>query len=274
MSKESKRTKKPLPVNRVMDFLDEMEADLKQGKVQAWVDVVERIGTIGQLLSNSAQKAGVDIRPGQGNDPADELEAAYQDLQLQLIQVRQAVAQSIATYMQLEQQYQKSKDQAETWSNRAAIAAKQNNQELVDQARQRASQYVEAADQLQQQLLEQKQASANLRQQLTDAEATVQKAYTQKQVLHARHKAAQATILANELLNNFNPENAQSIIANLEKVVIASEAKAADGRSSGGKSESSLSAKFLSDTVQTLQSTIDAINRLEQTLEKHRKTDQ
>jgi len=257
-----------------MRFLDSVEADIKQGRLKEWIAVVERIDAISRLLYESVKNTDLKIHTYADDNPDVVLDAAYQDLQSQLIQVRQAVAQSIATYKQLEQQYQKNKDQAETWSNRAAMAAQQNNPELVDQARQRASQYVEAADQLQQQLLEQKQTCANLRQRLIDAEAQVQQAYVQKQALLARHKTAQATVLANELLDTFNPENAQSLIANFEKEVIACEAKAADGRSSGSTIGSRLSAKFLSDTVHTLQTTIDTITRLEQTLEKYRKTDQ
>jgi Phage shock protein A (IM30), suppresses sigma54-dependent transcription len=68
---------------------------------------------------------------GRMEDPQIMLEQTYQDLQSNLIQVRQAVAQAIATEKQLEQQLQKNKEQAETWHNRAAMAVQQNNDDLA-----------------------------------------------------------------------------------------------------------------------------------------------
>src|ERR1700733_13443039 len=90
-------------------------------------------------------KAMVNALMGRMEDPAMMLEQTYQDLQSNLIQVRQAVAQAIATEKQLEQQLQKNKDQAATWQNRAAMALQQNSQELSNQAMERKQQYLEAA---------------------------------------------------------------------------------------------------------------------------------
>ena len=115
---------------------------------------------------------------GKVEDPQLMLEQTYQDLQSNLIQVRQAVAQAIATEKQLEQQLQKNKDQAETWQNRAAMAVQQNNDELAKQALQRKQQFAQAAKDLEVQLKSQKEATTTLRQRLTDLESEVQKAYT------------------------------------------------------------------------------------------------
>src|ERR1700679_2812659 len=100
---------------------------------------------------------------GRMEDPAMMLEQTYQDLQSNLIQVRQAVAQAIATEKQLEQQLQKNKDQAETWQNRAAVAVQQNNDDLAKQALSRKQQYVEAATELETQLTQQRKSTSNLR---------------------------------------------------------------------------------------------------------------
>jgi phage shock protein A len=164
---------------------------------------------------------------GRMEDPAIMLEQTYQDLQNNLIQVRQAVAQAIATEKQLEQQLQKNKDQAETWQNRAAMAVQQNNDDLAKQALQRRQQYVQAAADLETQLKTQKEATATLRQRLTDLEAEVQKAYTKKQVLIARDKAAQATSKANEILSKTTSSGAMSVIEKMETKVQEREARAA-----------------------------------------------
>jgi phage shock protein A len=177
---------------------------------------------IGQLF-----RAFVNAILGRMEDPQIMLEQTYQDLQNNLIQVRQAVAQAIATEKQLEQQLQKNKDQAETWQNRAAMAVQQNNDDLAKQALQRKTQYSQAAADLETQLKQQKETTAKLRQQLTDLEAEVQKAYTKKQVLIARDKAAQATSKANEILSKTSASGAMSVIEKMETKVQEREARAA-----------------------------------------------
>lgn len=163
---------------------------------------------------------------GKVEDPEMMLEQMQQELQQNLTQVRQAVAQAIATEKQLEQQLQKNKDQAATWQNRAALAVQQNNDDLARQALQRKQQYGQAAAELEGQLAQQKQATAALRQRLTELEAEVQKAYTKKQVLIARDKAAQATTKANEILSKTNASGAMSVIERMEQKVNEREAKA------------------------------------------------
>src|SRR5271168_712594 len=164
---------------------------------------------------------------GRLEDPQLMLEQTYQDLQSNLIQVRQAVAQAIATEKQLEQQLQKNKDQAETWHNRAAMAVQQGNDDLAKQALQRKQQYAQAAADLETQLKQQRESTATLRQRLTDLEAEVQKAYTKKQVLIARDKAAQATTKANEILSKTTASGALSVMEKMENKVQEREAKAA-----------------------------------------------
>ncbi len=172
-------------------------------------------------------KAMVNALMGKMEDPAMMLEQTYQDLQSNLIQVRQAVAQAIATEKQLEQQLQKNKDQAATWQNRAAMAVQQNNDDLAKQALQRRQQYVSAATDLETQLKQQRESTTILRQRLTDLESEVQKAYTKKQVLIARDKAAQATSKANEILSKTTSSGAMSVIERMETKVQEKEARAA-----------------------------------------------
>lgn len=164
---------------------------------------------------------------GKMEDPEMMLEQTYQDLQSNLIQVRQAVAQAIATEKQLEQQLQKNKDQAATWQNRASMAVQQNNDDLARQALQRKQQYAQAVVDLEAQLKSQREATANLRQRLTDLESEVQKAYTKKQVLIARDKAAQATSKASEILSKTNASGALSVMDKMEQKVNEREAQAA-----------------------------------------------
>jgi phage shock protein A len=164
---------------------------------------------------------------GKMEDPEMMLEQTYQDLQNNLIQVRQAVAQAIATEKQLENQLTKNKDQAATWHNRATMAVQQGNDDLARQALQRKQQYASAAADLEAQLKQQKEATNTLRQRLTELEGEVQKAYTKKQVLIARDKAAQATSRANEILSKSSADGALSVMEKMEQKVLERESKAA-----------------------------------------------
>lgn len=175
----------------------------------------------------SLVKAFLNSLMGKMEDPEMMLEQTYQELQSNLIQVRQAVAQAIATEKQLEQQLQKNKDQAATWHNRASMAVQQGNDDLARQALQRKTQYAQAASDLETQLKSQKDATNGLRQRLTELEGEVQKAYTKKQVLIARDKAAQATSKANEILSKTTADGALSVMDKMEQKVLERESKAA-----------------------------------------------
>lgn len=164
---------------------------------------------------------------GRAEDPQMMLEQTYNDLQSNLIQVRQAVAQAIAAEKQLEKQLQQNKDQAETWHNRAAMAVQQGNDELAKQALARRQQYVQAATEQEQQLKQQREATAQLRARFTELEAEVQKAYTRKQLLITRDKVAQATSKANEILSKTTASGALTVMERMENKVQEREAKAA-----------------------------------------------
>jgi phage shock protein A len=86
---------------------------------------------------------------------------------------------------------------------------------------------VQAATDLETQLAQQKQSTTILRQKLTDLESEVQKAYTKKQVLIARDKAATATSKANEILSKTTANGANSVMDRMETKVLEKEARAA-----------------------------------------------
>ncbi len=193
-----------------------------------WSDFLERLknvvtalcAPVSQVALESAKPAGIE-----SDDPQTLVEQAYQDLQSNLIQVRHAVAQAIATEKQLEQQIQRNKDQSDTWQRRADMAIQQHNDDLAHQALARKEQYAQAIPELEVQFQLQRKATAALRQRLSELESHVQKAYTKKQVLIARDKAAKATEKANEILARVKADGAFLIIEQLEQKVLEREAQ-------------------------------------------------
>jgi phage shock protein A len=164
---------------------------------------------------------------GKVEDPAMMLEQTYNDLNNNVIQVRQAVATAIAAEKQLELQLQKNKDQAATWQNRAAMAVQQNNDELARQALQRKQQYATAASDLEGQLKAQKESTNSLRQRLTELESELSKTQTKKNMLIARDKAAKATMKANEVLSKTTTNGALNVMDRMEQKIQEREAQAA-----------------------------------------------
>ncbi len=164
---------------------------------------------------------------GKVEDPSLLLEQSYQDLNTNVMQVRQAVAQALATEKQIEQQRQKNLEQIQTWHNRASMAVQQQKDDLAKQALQRKQQYTQVAAEQEILLKNQHQTTEALKERLADLEGEVQKAYSKKQVLIARDKAAQATSKANELLSKTNAYGTLSTMDRMEEKVQEREARSA-----------------------------------------------
>jgi len=278
MTKQGKRTKREenpdksgTLAEQATGLLDALELEIKQADPNVYVAILGRAGSIIEQLMAPPSLASIRETEVDLEDPEMQLEQVYQELQSHLIQVRQAVAQAIATEKHLEQQLQKNKDQAETWQERATLAEKKNNADLADQARLRLRQYVDAAGEIERHLVEQKETRSNLRQKLTDLEANVQKVYVQKQALLARNKAAQATAVANQIIESVSADDALSELKRLEQIVIEREAQAAKSAPAKAAVDQSDYLRILSDAKATLQSTIDAIARLEELIDRQKK---
>jgi PAS domain S-box-containing protein len=131
-------------------------------------------------------------------DPLSEMDVASINLDETLRQMRQAVAQVIATEKQLEQQLEKNIQQAASWENRAKMAIEQNNQELADQACQRQKQYLDAVTHLTEELEEIRKTTQPLRQNLTKMERHATRIKTRSDVLKARSQTADAYFTFNK----------------------------------------------------------------------------
>ncbi len=164
---------------------------------------------------------------GKVEDPSLLLEQSYQDLNANLIQVRQAVAQALATEKQIEVQHAKNQEQVQTWHNRAAMAVQQGNDALAKQALQRKQQYVQVVGEQEILLKNQHQTTEALKERLTELEGEVQKTYSKKQVLIARDQAAKSTIKVNELLSKTNAYGTLAMTDKMEQKIEEREARAA-----------------------------------------------
>ncbi len=257
---------------QAMKLIDALEAELDAGNEEAWLAVMDRLASLsdpqafGRRSKNKRSSTKSSPPFEDVDDPCFQLEQAYQKLQSDLIDVRQAVAQSIATEKQLEQQIQKNRDQADTWLNRAAMAVQQENLDLANQARQRMSGYSQAVEDLENQLVVHTESTVDLRQRLTDLEVTVQKAYTKKQVLISRETSARATLAATELLRNFDSNDALSEISAIEKSTDETKARTATISDNRDDTPVTISSESLAEAIASLEKTLKGFRLLAQHL--------
>jgi PAS domain S-box-containing protein len=127
-------------------------------------------------------------------EPFEDIGGASFDTEKALMEIRQAVAQAIATEKQLEQQLEKNISQAATWENRANMALEQNNQVLADQAIERQKQYLDAVAHLTEELEISRKSTTSLQRGLTDVELLLRK----NDSLKARNRNADTLLKFNK----------------------------------------------------------------------------
>jgi phage shock protein A len=246
-----------------------IDEDIKATVDRTWIFLLEQFMLLSEMSDTGPRSSGTDWRDifagVRSDDPIREMEQVYQDLQSNLIQIRQAVAQSIATEKHLEQQLQKNQEQANTWQTRAAMAVTQGNDALSQQAMKRKQHYESAAAGLGSQLQNHREVVLTLRERLTEIEHEVQKTYTKKVVLGARYKAAEAAKRANDILSKSSSHSANSVMERLEKAVAEREAQAGASVLADDETIPEL------DTEQLLRQTVNALERCTAVIESMEK---
>lgn len=159
-------------------------------------------------------------------DPGKEVEEAYLQFQGAVIEMRQAVAQAIATQQELERNSKKLGDQIETWQARALEAQNKGSAELTEQANIRVQQYEAALVTAEQQLAAHREAVMTLRNELTIVETDLQKCATSKQLLKSRYNAAEARIRVLELKEELLAKHPAGHFSKFEEYIDTMEAQA------------------------------------------------
>jgi phage shock protein A len=152
----------------------------------------DRIGTVIKSNLNSLVSGA--------EDPEKMLEQSVDDMQEDLVSLRQAVAQAIAAEKRVEQQLGQNRAQADQWQQRAALALSKNEEDLAREALTRKKGYAETAIGLDTQLKTQKEQVQKLRQNLTALEGKLSEAKAKKDLLVARARSAKASEQINEVL--------------------------------------------------------------------------
>ncbi len=158
-------------------------------------------------------------------DPEKILEQTVTDMQEDLVQLRQAVAQSIAAQKRLEQQYNQAQTQSNEWYRRAQLALQKGDENLAREALGRRQTFTETANSLKGQLDQSLAQVETLKRQMTGLESKIAEAKTKKDMLTARARAAKANEQINQAMGRVDTSSAFGAFERMEDKVMEMEAR-------------------------------------------------
>jgi phage shock protein A len=170
-------------------------------------------------------RANLNTLVSSAEDPEKILEQTVIDMQEDLVQLRQAVAQAIAAQKRLEQQLKQNLTQSTEWENRARLALQKGEENLAREALNRKKTYAETAVALKNQVDQSQSQATTLKQQMAGLESKIAEAKTKKEMLTARARAAKATEQINKAIGSVDTTSALSAFDRMEDKVQQMEAQ-------------------------------------------------
>ncbi|NJR60687.1 MAG: PspA/IM30 family protein [Cyanobacteria bacterium CRU_2_1] len=171
-------------------------------------------------------RANLNSLVNQAEDPEKILEQSVQDMQDDLIQLRQAVAQAIATQKRTERQASQADATAEEWYRRAQLAMQKGDENLAREALTRRQSYQDTATALKSQIDQQRSVVAKLKENMVMLESKLSEAKTKKDMYIARARSAKASQQLNEMLNRVGTNSAIDAFTRMEEKVLQLESQA------------------------------------------------
>jgi len=191
-------------------------------------------------------------------DPEKMLEQSVQDLQNDLVKMRQASAQVMASTKQLEKRAEQAETQSQEWYKRAKLAVDKGEDELAKEALKRRKTADDNAQSLRSQLDQQKQVLNKLLNDTKTLESKVVEAKSKKDTLKARAQSAKASRALSDLASGVDTQSSLAAFERMEEKVMTLEAEAeAAGELSGDVISSQFAAleggDSLEDELQALK---------------------
>merc|ERR1719231_117799 len=133
-------------------------------------------------------------------DPEKVLEQAVQDMQKDLIKVRQAYAEVSASTKRMQEQIRLAEGEAAKWYERAQLALTKGEDELAREALTRRKQQLEMSDSLKEQVEGQQTSITSLYESMKQLEAKMAEAKAKKDQIIARARTAKAATKVNDMI--------------------------------------------------------------------------
>ncbi|MGQ9836447.1 MAG: PspA/IM30 family protein, partial [Cyanobacteriota bacterium] len=172
-------------------------------------------------------RSNINALVSSAEDPEKILNQVIQDMAEDHFQMRQAVAQAIASQKRTERQYEQMLQNINEWQKRAELALRNNNEDLARQALMRKKTLSENAQSIKRQLDEQTKQVEILKTNMTKLESKISEAKTKKDMLIARAHSAKASQQINEVIGRLSTANAFSAFERMEEKVNSLEARSA-----------------------------------------------
>ena len=154
------------------------------------------------------------------------LEQTVNEMQEDLIKMRQASAQVMASQKQLENKYKQAQATADDWYKRAQLALQKGDEELAREALKRRQTYQANADGMAAQVAQQKDAVEKLIASTRLLEAKMAEARSKKDTLKARAASAKTSKRVNEMVGSLSTSSALGAFERMEEKVLAMESEA------------------------------------------------
>ena len=170
-------------------------------------------------------RANINSLVGNAEDPEKILQQAVIEMQENLVQLRQGVAQAIATQKRTERQAAAAQSTSEEWYGRAQLALKQGNEVLAREALTKRKAYQETATALSSQTEQQNDVVARLKKDMRSLELKISEAKTKKDMYIARARSAEASVRLQDLLDTSSPTSSLNAFERMEDKVLQIEAQ-------------------------------------------------
>ncbi|MBD2771227.1 PspA/IM30 family protein [Iningainema tapete] len=174
--------------------------------------LIDRVGSLFRANLNSFMRSA--------EDPEKILIGVVYQMQDDLVQLRQLVAQAIAMQKRTERQIAQAQSTAEEWYRRAQIALQSGNETLARDALTKRRAYQQTATELSHQMEEQNTLVAKLKTDMRTLELKVGEAKNQKDMYIARARSAEASYKLREMLSYTGSVSNQTFARMEEKVVL------------------------------------------------------
>ena len=171
-------------------------------------------------------KSNVNAALDQAEDPEKMLNQITNEMQEQLVQIKQQVATAIAQEKRLQKDYENEQEQANSWEQKATMALQRENEDLAREALTRRNEHANLAASYKEQWDKQKQAVVMLKDNLRTLERKIDEAARKKNLLIARQKRAKAQKAIHETMAGMKENSALATFDRMEQKVGDMEARA------------------------------------------------
>lgn len=171
-------------------------------------------------------KANINNALKKMEDPEKILNQAVEDMQSDLVKVRQSYAEVTATQRRLLKQKEQCDALASDWYQRAQLALQKGNDALAKEALTRRQQQVDEASNLQGQIDMQNSSIDKLYEGMQTLETSIMDAKAKKEQMIARARTAESTQKVNDMLSGVSGNTSMDAFKRMEDKVEALEASA------------------------------------------------